>query len=93
MKNHRSRDLIQSPPESVNSINFSAMETDFNYETIPHSLDIIFLAMPALIQEISVVVLQQKKRKKELDEVGVQHCILQKILCICLERSLHTVYI
>lgn len=69
------------------------METDFNYETIPFSLDIILLAMPALIQEISVVVLQQQRREKELNEVGVQHYILQKILCVCLERSLHTVYI
>lgn len=69
------------------------METDFNYETIPLSLDILFLAMPPLIQEISVVVLQQQRQKKELKKVGVQCYILQKILCVCLERSLHTVYI
>lgn len=40
------------------------METDFNYETILLSFDVIFLAMPALTEEISVVVLQQQRRKK-----------------------------
>lgn len=70
MKNHRSGDLIQSPKRGVNSINFNAMETDLNYDTIPLSLDIIFLAMPALMQEISVVVLQQQRRKEELSKVG-----------------------
>lgn len=43
MKNHQSRDLIQSPPKSANSINFDAMETDISYETIPLSLDNNFL--------------------------------------------------
>lgn len=66
MKNHQNRDLIQSPPKGVNSINFDAMETGVNYKIIPLSLDIILLAMPALILEISVVVLQQQRRKKEL---------------------------
>lgn len=93
MKKHQGRHLIQSPPKGVNSINFNAMETDVSYETIPLSLDIILLAMPALIQEILVIVLQQQEGKKELNTVGVQRYILQKILCIFLERPLHTVYI
>lgn len=86
MKNHQSRDLIQSPPKGINSIHFNAMETGFYYEIIPLSLDIIFLAMPALTQEISVVMLQQQRRKKELNKVGALRYILQKILCVCLEN-------
>ena len=64
MRNHQTRDLIQSPLKGSNSMYFNAMETDFSYETILLSFDIMFLAMPALTQEISVVVLQQQRRKK-----------------------------
>jgi len=63
MKNHQTRDLIQSPLKDSNSIYFNAMEIDFNYETILLSFDIIFLAVPALTQEMSVAVLQQQRRK------------------------------
>lgn len=95
MKNHQSRDLSQSPPKGVNSINFNVMETDFNSEIIPLSLDIIFLATPALIQEISVVVLQQQRQKKRVKYSGstVLHFaknimrLFRKISAHCLHLS------
>lgn len=64
MKKDQSRDLIQRPLKDSNIICLNAMKTDFNYETVLLSLDIIFIAMSTLTQEISVVVLLQQGRKK-----------------------------